>query len=61
MEKYGAYNASLLDGGTSTGMTLNHKFINNPSTMSGQNRSRPIPTAFILRPDDSNDGEFYKN
>ena len=54
MEKYGAYNASLLDGGTSSGITLNHEFINNPTTMSGDKRSRPIPTAFILKSDDYN-------
>jgi exopolysaccharide biosynthesis protein len=49
MEKYGAHNASCLDGGTSTGMTIGNKFINNPTTISGAHKSRPIPTAFIFK------------
>ena len=57
MKNYGAYNATCLDGGTSTGMTLNNKFINNPTTKSGMNQTRPIPTAFYLRADESDDGD----
>lgn len=49
MEKYGAYNASCLDGGTSTGMAENYKLINNPTTKSGKAETRPIPTAFVLK------------
>lgn len=51
MKNYGAYNASCLDGGTSTGMTVNYNLINNPTTKSGKNSTRPIPTAFILKKD----------
>ncbi|MCI8310481.1 MAG: phosphodiester glycosidase family protein [Clostridia bacterium] len=58
MENYGAHNATCLDGGTSTGMTIKNKFINNPTTQSGANKSRPIPTAFILKADDSDDGDY---
>jgi exopolysaccharide biosynthesis protein len=58
MEKYGAYNATCLDGGTSTGMTVKHQFINNPSTQSGLYKSRPISTAFILKSDESDDGDY---
>lgn len=60
MEKYGAYNASCLDGGTSSGMTVNHEMINNPISKSGKQMSRPIATAFILKSDNENKGEFIK-
>lgn len=59
MENYGAYNASCLDGGTSTGMTVNNKLINDPITKSGRHESRPIATAFILRADEEDNGERY--
>lgn len=49
MEKYGAYNATCLDGGSSAGMTVNHKLINNPTTKSGKHMTRPIATAFIYK------------
>jgi len=58
MKNYGAYNASCLDGGNSAGMVVNNKFINSPSSKSGQKGSRPIPTAFILKPDEENKGEY---
>lgn len=58
MEKYGAYNASSLDGGTSTGMTVKNKLINTPITQSGKYRSRPISTAFILKSDDEDNGDY---
>ena len=58
MKKYGAYNASSLDGGTSTGMTVKHELINNPITQSGKYRTRPISTAFILKPDDEDNGDY---
>lgn len=47
MAKYHAYNASCLDGGTSSGMTIDGIQINDPITKSGKHESRPIPTAFI--------------
>ena len=47
MEKYGAYNASNLDGGTSTAMTLNHQYINSP--WNGYRRTiRWLPNAWIM-------------
>lgn len=58
MEKYGAYNASCLDGGTSTGMTVKNKLINNPVSQSGQHRSRPISTAFIFKSDGKDNGDY---
>lgn len=57
MKNYGAYNASCLDGGTSTGITLKGKLINNPTTKSGGYRTRPIPTAFYLKLDEKDDGD----
>ena len=58
MENYGAYNASCLDGGTSTGMTVKNKLINNPTTKSGKHSSRPISTAFILKSDNEDNGDY---
>ena len=49
MSNYGAYNASCLDGGTSTGMTVNNELINDPITQNGKHASRPIATAFIYK------------
>lgn len=48
MVNYGAYNATNLDGGTSSAMTLNHEIINDPMDASGNHRTRHISTAFIL-------------
>lgn len=56
-DRYGAVNASNLDGGTSTSMTVRGKTVNNPTNLSGGNGTRPIPSAFILKPDDSDDGD----
>ena len=48
MERYGAINAANLDGGTSTSMTVNHKFINNP--WNGYRRTtRRLPNAWIMK------------
>lgn len=49
MQNYGAYNASNLDGGTSSAMTLNSKIINDPVDASGKHRTRYIATAFIFK------------
>ncbi len=57
MLQYGAINAANLDGGTSTCLTCGSRLINDPTTLSGDHRTRPIPTAFILEADDSNDGD----
>lgn len=57
-ERYGAINASNLDGGTSTSMTVKGKTVNNPTNLSGGSGTRPIPSAFILKTDDSDDGDY---
>ncbi len=57
MENYGAYNASCLDGGTSTGMTVRNILINDPTSKNGSHRSRPVPTAFILKSDEKDTGD----
>ena len=57
MQKYGAINVSNLDGGTSSQMTVGDKMINDPTSMNGEHRSRPVSTAFFLAPDDSNNGD----
>ncbi len=54
MQNYGAYNASNLDGGTSSAMTFNSKIINDPVDASGNHRTRQIATAFILKDDEEN-------
>jgi exopolysaccharide biosynthesis protein len=48
MERYGAYNAAALDGGTSTVMVENYKVINDPVNGSGAHKTRPIATGFGL-------------
>lgn len=47
MEDYGAFNAANLDGGTSTAMTYNHKYINSP--WNGYVKTyRYLPNAFVV-------------
>ena len=47
MEKYGAYNAANLDGGTSTSMVTDNEYINIP--FNGQKRTiRSLPNAWIV-------------
>ena len=48
MERYGAYNAANLDGGTSSALVIDGKLINDPINGSGKHATRPIPTGFIL-------------
>lgn len=48
MQNYGAYNASNLDGGTSSAMAVNGELINDPVDSSGNHRTRHIASAFIL-------------
>lgn len=57
MQKYGAVNASDLDGGTSCQLVVGNKMINDPTSLNGEHRSRPVATAFILDSDDSNNGD----
>lgn len=48
MMKYGAYNASNLDGGTSCGLVIEGKLTNKPVNGSGQKSTRAIPDAWIV-------------
>ena len=47
MQKYGAYNAANMDGGSSSGLIINDEVINHP-TAGGDNGLRNIPTAWIV-------------
>lgn len=55
MENYGAYNAACLDGGTSSVMVENGKIINDPIDSTGAHKTRFVPTAFGLFPDEKSD------
>jgi exopolysaccharide biosynthesis protein len=57
MKKYGAINACNLDGGTSSQMVVGNSLINDPTSMNGEHRTRPVATAFILSSDKSNNGD----
>ena len=57
MQKYGAVNVSNLDGGTSCQLVVGDKMINDPTSLNGEHRSRPVASAFILSSDDSNNGD----
>lgn len=46
MERYGAYNAANLDGGTSTVMVVDYKMINDPIDSTGAHKTRFISTGF---------------
>ena len=50
LEKYGAYNAANLDGGTSTQLVINNRLINNPKNISGKavTGGRSVVTGFGL-------------
>lgn len=48
MEKYGAYNAANLDGGTSSVIIENGKMLNDPIDSTGAHKTRFISTGFIL-------------
>lgn len=48
MQNYGAYNASNLDGGTSSVMIVNNEMINDPIDSTGAHKTRFISTGFIL-------------
>lgn len=57
LQKYGAVNASNLDGGTSCQLVVGNRMINDPTALNGEHRSRPVSCAFILDADDSNNGD----
>lgn len=46
MKRYGAYNASALDGGTSTAMVENGTLVNDPLDSKRNHATRPIATGF---------------
>lgn len=48
MMRYGAYNASNLDGGTSCGLVINGELTNKPVNGSGKKTTRAIPNAWIV-------------
>lgn len=52
MERYGAYNAANLDGGTSTVMVVDYKMINDPIDSTGAHKTRFISTGFGLIDDE---------
>ena len=57
MERYGAYNAACLDGGTSSVMVENGKIINDPIDSTGAHKTRFVPTAFGLFLDEEDSEE----
>ena len=50
LEKYGAYNAANLDGGTSAQLVINNNLINNPLNVYGKKvvGGRPVVSGFGL-------------
>ena len=48
MQKYGAYNASNLDGGNSSVLVINGKIVNRPINWDNLEVTRPIATGFIV-------------
>jgi len=48
LQKYGAYNAANLDGGTSSSMTLNGEIITNPRNGNFAAKTRVVPNAWIV-------------
>ena len=48
LQRYGAYNAANLDGGTSTAMVVNYELINDPIDSTGAHKTRFISTGFGL-------------
>lgn len=47
--RYGAYNASNLDGGTSSGLVIDGELVNRPVNGSGEKRTREIPDAWVVK------------
>ena len=54
MQRYGCYNASALDGGTSSVIVENGELLNDPIDSDGKHKTRPVATGFGLILDDSN-------
>ena len=49
MERYGAYQASMLDGGSSSVMVYNGREITSPTTLSQNPEGRYLPDAFLVK------------
>lgn len=49
MVKYGAINATNLDGGTSSVMAVNGELISHPIDSALQNETRPVATSFVVK------------
>jgi len=49
MEKYNAYQASMLDGGSSSVMVYDGREITSPTTLSQNSEGRTLPDAFLVR------------
>ena len=57
MQRYGAYNAANLDGGTSSVLVVQNMIVNDPIDSTGAHKTRPISTGFIVTKDDSDDSD----
>lgn len=57
LERYGAYNAANLDGGTSSVLVVNDTIVNDPIDSTGAHKTRPIATGFIVTKDNSDDSD----
>lgn len=57
LERYGAYNAANLDGGTSSVLVVNGQIVNDPIDSTGAHKTRPIATGFIVTADESDDSD----
>ena len=57
LEKYGAYNAANLDGGTSSVLVVDNIIVNDPIDSTGAHKTRPISTGFIVTKDGSDDSD----
>ena len=57
LQKYDAYNAANLDGGTSSVLVVGDTIVNDPIDSTGAHKTRPIATGFILTKDSSDDSD----
>ncbi len=57
MQRYGAYNAANLDGGTSSVLVVGDTIVNDPIDSTGAHKTRPIATGFIVTKDDSDNSD----
>lgn len=55
MQRYGAYNAANLDGGTSCGLVVEGKLINDPVNGNGKHKTRMIATGFMVKAKEENE------